>query len=196
MSLGRRGRRGRGLTVTGPGRSHWGQLTATDGEALRIWPPPGGQPARRAERVGAPNTGRQRKPGQPPHDEGLAGLRGGERLEKVCHFGGDVGDVVEQWVRRLSDRGRSHSSVEPSPETNVGLFRPRSRTLRSRRGERSSFSLRGKTAMEAINGNRRYDHPPGPRRAAVLENVRMAVACAPRCLIKSAPKTTRGPGAP
>jgi hypothetical protein len=96
MSLGRRGRRGRGLTVTGPGRSHWGQLTATDGEGLRIWLPPGGQPARRAERVGAHNTGRQKKPGQPPHDEGLAGHRGGERLEKVCHFGSDVGDVVEQ----------------------------------------------------------------------------------------------------
>ena len=35
------------------------------------------------------------------------------------------------------------------------LFRPRTRTLRSLRGERSSFSPRGNMAMEAIN-----DRPP------------------------------------
>jgi hypothetical protein len=92
--------------------------------------------------------------------------------------------------------GEAILAVEPSPETNVGLFRPRTRTLRSRRGERSSFSPHGNMAMEAINdrpptmqndyfaswfsdlspcqvgGNRRYDHAPRPRRAAVLENIR------------------------
>jgi hypothetical protein len=107
---------------------------------------------------------------------------------------------------RLSDR-RSHSEVEPSPERNVRSLRPRTRTLTSRRGERS-FSPTG-TCHGGINDRRstmRNDYlagwfsnvdlpgevvpplrsrpsPPGAPPCSTMSD--MPVAYAPRPLIKS-----------